>query len=133
MINLSCFFLTIVNIGKWVLKNLFISFVLEEQRRHSKDEESQPSNNCAPSHNVDSNTPKRLPSSLDIPKLLAVNSCTVVSSSNMIPAVAPIVSPTCQRTPQSTSHYSLLLRQSPIHPSTQTTEPPPAARDPTVV
>ena len=28
---------------------------------------------------------------------------------------------TCQRTPQSTSHYSRHLRQSPIHPSTQTT------------
>ena len=39
----------------------------------------------------------------------------------------------CQRTPQSTSHYSRHLRQSPIHPSTHTTEPPPAARDPTVV
>ena len=39
----------------------------------------------------------------------------------------------CQRTPQSTSHHSCLLRQSPIHPSTQTTEPLPAARDPTVV
>ena len=42
----------------------------------------------------------------------------------------------CQRTPQSDSHYSHYschLWQSPIHPSTQTTEPPPAARDPTVV
>ena len=42
----------------------------------------------------------------------------------------------CQRTPQSDSHYSRYschLQQSPIHPSTQTTEPPPAARDPTVV
>ena len=39
----------------------------------------------------------------------------------------------CQRTPQSTSHYSRLLRQSPIHPSTQMTKPPPAARDLTVV
>ena len=29
--------------------------------------------------------------------------------------------PNCQRTPQSTSHYSRHLRQSPIHPSTQTT------------
>ena len=44
----------------------------------------------------------------------------------------------CQRTPQSNSHYSHHSRhsrhlwQSPIHPSTQTTEPPPAARDPTV-
>ena len=28
----------------------------------------------------------------------------------------------CQRTPQSTSHYSRHLRQSPIHPSTQTTK-----------
>ena len=39
----------------------------------------------------------------------------------------------CQRTPQSISHYSHHLRQSPIHPSTQMTEPPPAARDPTIV
>ena len=41
----------------------------------------------------------------------------------------------CQRTPQSDSHYSCHSRhllQSPIHPSTQTTKPPPAARDPTV-
>ena len=30
----------------------------------------------------------------------------------------------CQRTPQSTSHYSRLPQQSPIHPSTQTTKPP---------
>ena len=43
--------------------------------------------------------------------------------------------PYCQRTPQSDSHYSYHschLLQSPIHPSTQTTEPPPAARNPTV-
>ena len=39
----------------------------------------------------------------------------------------------CQRTPQSISHYSRHLRQSPIHPSTQTTELLTAARDPTVV
>ena len=39
----------------------------------------------------------------------------------------------CQRTPQSTSHYSRLRRQSPIRPSTQTAEPPPATRDLTVV
>ena len=30
----------------------------------------------------------------------------------------------CQRTPQSTSHYSRLPQRSPIHPSTQTTKPP---------
>ena len=39
----------------------------------------------------------------------------------------------CQRTPQSISHYSRHLRQSPMHPSTQMTEPLPAARDPTIV
>ena len=38
----------------------------------------------------------------------------------------------CQRTPQSTSHYSH-HQQSPIHPSTQTAEPPPTTRNPTVV
>ena len=49
-----------------------------------------------------------------------------------------IMSPyhTCQRTPQSDSHYShhsRHLQQSPIHPSTQMTKPPPAARDLTAV
>ena len=47
--------------------------------------------------------------------------------------ITPRNAPYCQRTPQSISHYSRHLRQSPIHPSTQMTEPPPAARDPTVV
>jgi WD repeat-containing protein 48 len=68
---------------------LFIGFVLEEQRRHSQDGESQPSIRDV----LD------LSSSRDPPKLLAVNSCTVVSSSNMIPAVAPIVSPTARSSP----------------------------------
>ena len=39
----------------------------------------------------------------------------------------------CQRTPQSTSHYSRHRRQSPIRSSTQTAEPRPATRDLTVV
>ena len=39
--------------------------------------------------------------------------------------------PECQRTPQSTSHYSH-HRQSPIRPSTQTAEPPPTTRNPTI-
>jgi WD repeat-containing protein 48 len=82
--------LTLVNIGKWVLRNLFIGFVLEEQRRHSQDGGSQPSI----SRDVLDPPPSRDPS-----KLLAVSSCTVVSSSNMIPAVAPIVSPTARSSP----------------------------------
>lgn len=123
------FLLTIVNIGKWVLRNLFIGFVLEEQQRHSQDGDSQRSLSRAPSRDVfDANSPKRLPYSLDPPKLLAVNSCTVVSSSNMIPAVAPIVSPTARSSPLLTPliplHYpwrdtpSALpsIPQSPIHP-----------------
>jgi WD repeat-containing protein 48 len=94
--NLSSF-LTIVNIGKWVLRNLFIGFILEEQRRHSQDGGSQLSLSRAPSLNT--NTPNRLLSSADSPKALAGNSCTVVSSSNMIPAVAPNVSPTARSSP----------------------------------
>ena len=88
------FFLTTVNVGKWVLRNLFINFVHEEQRRHSQDGGSpQSSISLAPSRDVfDSDTPNP-------PKLLAVKSCTVVSSSNMIPAVAPIVSPTARSSP----------------------------------
>ena len=64
-----------------------------------------------------------------------------------VPVIRAVRSPTkdivfcfhignCQRTPQSDSHYSCHschLRQSLIHPSTQTTEPLPAARDLTVV
>jgi WD repeat-containing protein 48 len=87
------FFWTIVNIGKWVLRNLFIGFVIEEQRRHSQDEESQPSINRVSSREVLSNTPHRPP------KLLAAKASTVVSSSNMVPAVAPIVSPTARSSP----------------------------------
>lgn len=95
IINLC--FLTIVNIGKWVLKNLFIGFILEEQRRHSQDGRSQPGISRAPSRDdLNSNTPSRSPSS---PDRLAGNSCTVVSSSSMIPAVAPIVSPTARSSP----------------------------------
>ena len=99
IINLSCF-LTIVNIGKWVLRNLFIGFILEEQRRHSQDGGSQLSSNRAPSRDVlNTNNPNRLLSSPDSPKALAGTSCTVASSSNMIPAVAPIVSPTARSSP----------------------------------
>ena len=87
-------FLSIVNIGKWVLRNLFIGFVLEEQRRHPQDGGSQPSISRAPSREV--LDPNRLPSSRDA---LPVNSFTIVSSSNMIPAVAPIVSPTARSSP----------------------------------
>ena len=85
----------IVNIGKWVLRNLFIGFILEEQRRHSKDGGSQ----LDVISSLDVLDPNRIPSLLDPPKLLAVNSCTVVSSLNMIPAVAPIVSPTARSSP----------------------------------
>ena len=81
----------IVNIGKWILRNLFVGFVLEEQRKRSQDGESQLSINRTPSCDLSS---LREP-----PKLLAVNSCTVVSSSNMIPVVAPIVSPTARSSP----------------------------------
>ena len=76
------------------MRNLFIGFVLEEQRRLSHDGESHPSLNRSPSRDVLDRS-----SSGDSPKLLAVNSCTVVSSANMIPAVAPIVSPTARSSP----------------------------------
>ena len=89
--------MTIVNIGKWVLRNLFIGFILEEQRNHSQDEAS-PIVSHTPSRDVfDPNTQNR--SSLERSKLSIVNTSTVVSSSDMIPAVAPIVSPTARSSP----------------------------------
>ena len=119
------FFLTIVNIGKWVLRNLFIGFVLEEQRRHSREEGSQPSISRAPSREV--LDPNRLPFSRDPPKLLAVNSCTVVSSSNMIPAVAPIVSPNARSSPLLTPliplHYPWKDSPSVLFPIPQSPKP----------
>ena len=73
------------------MRNLFIGFIIEEQRRHSQDEESQPGINRVSSREVF--TPHRPP------KLLAANASTVVSSSNMVPAVAPIVPATARSSP----------------------------------
>ena len=99
-----------------------------------QDGGSQPSISRAPSRDdFDPNTPNQLPSSLDPPKLRSINSCTVVSSSNMIPAVAPIVSPTARSSPLLTPliplHYpwrdtpSALssIPQSPMHLDTTPT------------
>ena len=106
------FFLTTVNVGKWVLRNLFIGFIREEQRRHSQDGVSQLNSSRASSRDVlvpnSPNSPSRLRSSPELPKLLAINSGTVVSSPNMIPAVTPTVSPMARSSP-------LLTPLIPIH------------------
>jgi len=90
----------IVNIGKWVIGNLFIGFIREQQRRHLQDGTSitrAPSNDVTDPNTP--NTPNRSHSSLEPLKMLAVNSGTVVSSLNMIPAVTPTVSPTARSSP----------------------------------
>lgn len=105
-----------MNIGKWVLRNLFIGFIREEQRRHSQDGTLQPSINRATSHDVldpkTPTTPNRFLPSFETSKLLsnAVNVGTVVSSSNMSPAMTPTVIPNSRSSPLLTPliplHYS---------------------------
>lgn len=88
-----------MNVGKWVLRNLFIDFIREEQQRHSQDG-AQPSLSRAPSNDVlHPNTPNRSLEPLKMLTTNAVSSGAVVSSSNMIPAVMPTVSPTARSSP----------------------------------
>ena len=96
-----------MNIGKWVLRNLFIGFVREEQRRHLQDGAPLPSPSLNPVHDHDVHDSNRSPSSLEP---LAVGGGTVVSAPNMIPAVMPVVSPQTRSSP-------LLTPLIPLHPN----------------
>lgn len=69
-----------MNIGKWVLKNLFLGFIREEQRLQRKLERS-------------SSRDRNHDSSHDPPKLRSPRTTTsVISSGKMLQAVAPTVS-----------------------------------------
>ena len=64
-----------------------------------------------------------------LPRLVtAKNTCSAWFRYRRFSSTTSVMDPAslgvCQRTPQSTSHYSRLPQQSPIHPSTQTTKPP---------
>lgn len=88
----------IVNIGKWVLRNLFLGFIREEQRmrRHRDRRGSEDSHH--------STSPDRHRRSVR-------PSTTVIASSHMIPAVSPSISSTCSS--------PLLSPLIPLHPIAQ--------------
>ncbi|KAG7440883.1 WD40 repeat-like protein [Guyanagaster necrorhizus] len=84
-----------LNIGKWVLRNLFLGFIREEQRmrRHRDRRGSEDSHqSTSPDHHRRSTRP----------------SATVISSPHMIPAVSPTIS--------STYSSPLLSPLIPLHP-----------------
>ena len=131
-----------VNIGKWVLRNLFIGFIREEQRtrrsRHhanmsheaqniqkvsapspSTPRSTSPTLHATHMETTDGGTLSRHRSSVDIaagqvlPFGKTQGSSTVISSANMIPAIAP--SPISSATP-TTRSSPLLTPLIPLHP-----------------
>lgn len=96
--------LVVVNMAKWLLRNLFLGFVREQQRvlcpRRSKDSGSPhehtpshrgPSRGVAPTHIDIARSTSRRRSSSDTSRKSHSPSTTVLSSPSMIPAVPPLV------------------------------------------
>ncbi|EGN97348.1 hypothetical protein SERLA73DRAFT_169707 [Serpula lacrymans var. lacrymans S7.3] len=105
------------NIGKWVLRNLFLGFIREEQRaRKKRDGHESPyatiHRGSTPIHiDLNGNSPLNRPgsaSSKRSARLAAPASSIVVSSSEMIPAVTPTA-------PLLTSPSPLLTPRIPLH------------------
>jgi WD repeat-containing protein 48 len=123
---------TPVNIGKWVLRNLFIGFIREEQRTRRKQSTSshehpnvqKPPANLQPESN--GNMSRHRPSTDSTAPAQAAKLYTaslVISSAKMIPAVAP--SPTSSAAP-TTRSSPLLTPLIPIHPISKDTLPLPS-------
>ncbi|KAG6916840.1 hypothetical protein DXG01_005139 [Tephrocybe rancida] len=93
-----------INLGKWVLRNLFLGFIREEQRsRRDQDEGDSPLEGIiVPSMARISNAPKRKPSTMFMSNI-------VVKSPKMIPALPPTAAPPTRTSP-------LLASLIPIHP-----------------
>ncbi|KAF8970943.1 hypothetical protein BDZ97DRAFT_1694202 [Flammula alnicola] len=91
-----------LNIGKWVLRNLFIGFIQEEIRIH-QDGTLPPSLSRTSSHDtLDQKVRSHHSPSQESPRHQAKHSpsgTTVVCSPNMIPAVLPNVSSTARSSP----------------------------------
>lgn len=110
-----------MNIAKWLLRNLFLGFVREQQRalspRRSKDsgglQEQTPQHRgvhrgVAPTHiDINGSTGRRRSSS-DISRRDNPPSTMVVSSSSMVPAVPPLITGTKRASP-------LLTPMIPLH------------------
>ncbi|KAF8152379.1 hypothetical protein B0H34DRAFT_724941 [Crassisporium funariophilum] len=103
-----------LNIGKWVLRNLFIGFIREEQRiRYAQGQEgvTQPTLSRPPSHDIldqsikghSSSSPESLRRRFNHP----TNNSTVVCSSKMVPAISPNVAPLARASPLLTPHIPL--------------------------
>jgi WD repeat-containing protein 48 len=105
-----------VNFGKWVLRNIFLGFIREEQRSRRKREPNSVPSPTGPrkdtllSH-VDLNgkqPKKRSSSSSDISKRSTrLHNTMVISSPKMIPAVSPTVSPPSGPSPLLTTMLTL--------------------------
>ncbi|KAF7309790.1 WD-REPEATS-REGION domain-containing protein [Mycena indigotica] len=88
-----------LNIGKWVLRNLFLGFIREEVRSRKSQRDSGHSQDTTSSiqrrASVSSETSSRhRGSSFSAEPRRRSSSSTVVSSSRMVPAVAPVMSST---------------------------------------
>ncbi|KAG5647852.1 hypothetical protein DXG03_007776 [Asterophora parasitica] len=100
-----------VNLGKWVLRNLFLGFIREEQRtRRSQDEgNSPPESILVPSLgriNRDSSTPQPSRKSSTV-----FASGVVVHSPTMIPTLAPTAAPPTRASPLLTPLIPLYLKE----------------------
>ncbi|KDR71860.1 hypothetical protein GALMADRAFT_253641 [Galerina marginata CBS 339.88] len=83
-----------LNIGKWVLRNLFIGFIQEELRSHIPETQDDKLSRNPSQDNLDQNLRTRFPSSTpDSVRKQAKHSTTstVLRSPKMVPAVAPNV------------------------------------------
>lgn len=97
-----------INVGKWVLRNLFIHFIRDQQRANAKRlrDSSIPENHrlhrgAAPAHiDLGSPPPEQSRSSSDARRSPTQGRSTVVvTSPNMVPAVAPGVTPSTRSSP----------------------------------
>ncbi|KAI0740004.1 hypothetical protein C8Q80DRAFT_1111397 [Daedaleopsis nitida] len=128
-----------LNIGKWVLRNLFQGFVREEQRlaaRRARENSHDPSQHrlqrgTAPTH-IDINSPHAMPnersrSSSDVSArsisstMVGPRSATIILSPNMLPAVSPVISTAPRSSPLMTPMIPLhgSIRESGLSPIPQ--------------
>jgi len=126
-----------VNIGKWVLRNLFIGFIREEQRTRRKQSTNSheapivqkvPANLHLESNGNSSRHRTSPDSAAQTQAGKLYTDSIVISSSNMIPAIAP--SPTSSVVPTARSS-PLLAALIPIHPISKDALPlPPIPQSP---
>ncbi|KAI0707436.1 hypothetical protein C8T65DRAFT_740369 [Cerioporus squamosus] len=129
-----------LNIGKWVLRNLFHGFIREEQRQaarrardihngHDSSSQHRLQRSSAPMH-IDINSPNHNPnprsrSSSDVSSRSAVSQgprgATIILSPNMLPAVSPSISTLPRSSPLMTPMIPLYggVRDSALSPIPQ--------------